>query len=427
MAKTARKVDHLFKRPNSQYWRIRLQAGGKSVEKSLGTTDYEQARIDAASIIAEHRARLLAARPRIELAWRHDYAPGLHTLPDGTRIFATDRVVHFLDDHGATIRTATNGEPEHRVVNLEQRLGIPYAPIEVTGAVRPSPPVKDSDDTLFDTYLADSGLTGYPKTEAERMWRLFKTLIGKPLANCTREDGKAIVRHMEDDDDPPKSATLRRRMVPLIATVNLAIKDSKHVGVNPFVSCVTDRDDEVERDPFNDDDLKLMKANLHKLSEQDQLLVRVVATTGMRRGEAFQIDSEETENGIRYCVVGADKGMARRRVPFPKGLLPHLPEAITKSLFAGRPDNAGKRVRAWLAEIGVINEHDGRSLAPNHSFRHRAAQRMRAANIPEDVREAIGGWANGKGKKTSRKYGNKHGKGYALSVLHKAIDKIGGP
>jgi hypothetical protein len=52
---------------------------------------------------------------------------------------------------------------------------------------------------------------------------------------------------------------------------------------------------------------------------------------------------------------------------------------------------------------------------------------MRDASIAEDVREAIGGWANGKGKKTSRKYGNKHGKGYAISILREAIDKIGGP
>jgi hypothetical protein len=43
------------------------------------------------------------------------------------------------------------------------------------------------------------------------------------------------------------------------------------------------------------------------------------------------------------------------------------------------------------------------------------------------VREAIGGWANGKGKKNSRKYSNKHGKGYPIKVLRKAIDKIGGP
>ena len=84
-------------------------------------------------------------------------------------------------------------------------------------------------------------------------------------------------------------------------------------------------------------------------------------------------------------------------------------------------DNAGKRLRAWLTDIGINDAYK----APMHYFRHRAAKRMRAANIPEDVREAIGGWANGKGKKVSRKYGNKHGAGYPITVLRKAIDKIG--
>jgi hypothetical protein len=79
-----------------------------------------------------------------------------------------------------------------------------------------------------------------------------------------------------------------------------------------------------------------------------------------------------------------------------------------------------------LIEIGVINPDDNeRNIAPMHSFRHRAAQRMRAGGIEESLREAVGGWANGKKKKPSRKYGNKHGKGFPLSMLKKAIDKIG--
>src|ERR1700730_10303648 len=218
-----------------------------------------------------------------------------------------------------------------------------------------------------------------------------------------------------------KAQTLRRYMVPLIALCNLAIDEGKHAGINPFANCVPDREDADERDAFTDDDMKLIRANLHRLDKADQLLVRVLATTGMRRGEAFEIDHEKTKNGIRYCEVGSKTPQSRRRVPFPKYLLPHLPRRITDPLFTGRMDNAGKRLRAWLGEIG-INDAD---KAPMHSFRHRAAQRMRAANIPEDVREAIGGWANGKGKKISRKYGNKHGAGYPISMLREAIDKIG--
>ena len=50
---------------------------------------------------------------------------------------------------------------------------------------------------------------------------------------------------------------------------------------------VPDRKDEDERDAFDDDDVKKIKANLHKLDANDQLLLRIVATMGLRRGEAF--------------------------------------------------------------------------------------------------------------------------------------------
>ena len=248
-------------------------------------------------------------------------------------------------------------------------------------------------------------------------------MVDKPLDKCSRDDGREVVKHLENEK-PLKSTTLRRYMVPLIAIVNLAIEEGKHTGVNPFVNCVPDRDDEEERDAFSDDDMKLIRANLHKLDSQDQLLVRVLATTGMDRSEAFSIASEKTEGGIRYCEVGTKTAHRPRRIPFPKDLLPHLPTVIKGPLFTGRMDSASKRLQAWLTDIGVINPDDGQLIAPMHSFRHRAKNRLRLATNDNELRDAIGGWTTGK-KNSGRKYGNKHGAGYPIAVLRKTIDKIG--
>ena len=279
-----------------------------------------------------------------------------------------------------------------------------------------------ADDALLETYIKHKGITGYREREAREMWRIFRTIANKPLRECTRDDGRAIVAYLEDqadDDEPPKSATLRRRMVPLVAAVNLAIDEGK-LKFNPFSSVVPDRKDEDEREAFDDDDMKLIRANLHRLDPNDQLLLRVLATTGMRRGEAFEIDGEKTEDGIRYCMVGTKTPQSLRRIPFPKDLLPHLPKKITGPLITGRKDSASKRLREFLREIGIKDP----DKAPMHSFRHRAAQRLRRAIADEALREAIGGWADGK-KKTSRKYGNKHGRGFPIKMLKEAIDKIG--
>ena len=130
-------------------------------------------------------------------------------------------------------------------------------------------------------------------------------------------------------------------MVPLVATVNLAIDEGK-LAFNPFSGIVPDRDDEDEREAFDDNDMKLIRANLHRLSESDQLLIRVLATTGMRRGEAFEIDREQTENSIRFVTIGTKTPHSLRRIPFPADLLPYLPPKITGQLIPGRMDFGGQ-------------------------------------------------------------------------------------
>src|SRR5581483_8889789 len=116
---------------------------------------------------------------------------------------------------------------------------------------------------LLETYLSDNGITGLREKQTRDIWHVFKTVCKKPIAKCTRADGKAIIAYLEADGEI-KSATLRRRMVPLVATVNLAIADGK-LTFNPFQGCIPEREDEEEREAFSDDDMKVIRANLHKL------------------------------------------------------------------------------------------------------------------------------------------------------------------
>lgn len=405
---------YLFKRKGSDNWYIRLQPPGqKIVEKSLGTSDLKLAEIAAMPLIREHKAFMYQRRPTVTPFWHRAYEPGLRMI-DGEQVIATERELQFIDASGNVVRHEPNGGPAE-LLTPAPRGGPSFKAYD--DAKRPTPVVKNADDALLEAYIKHKGLDGLRERQARDIWHTFRDVVKKPLKQCTRDDGRAVVAELGDN---AKSATLRRRMVPLVATVNLAIKDGK-LTFNPFIGCVQDRDDEEEREAFDDADMKLIRANLHRLSKSDQLLVRLLATTGMRRGEAFEINREQIENGIRFVTIGTKTPQSLRRVPFPADLLPYLPPKITGQLIPGRMDTAGKRLREWLTEIGITDP----DKAPMHSFRHRAAQRLRAAIPDESLREAIGGWANGKKKKTSRKYGNKHGKGFPLSMLKKAIDKIG--
>jgi integrase len=409
---------YLMKRNGSHNWRIRLQFPGEPVfEKSLGTRDPAQAEIvalrDYGDKIAEHKARLLAARPRIELAWRREYAPGLHVRPHGGRIFATDRELHFLDAQDRTIRIAPNGGPEHRIVNLERRLGIPYAPIQLTesAAARASLAVKNADDTIFETYLKHANVTGYYEREARAVWALYKQLTdSKPLKDATREDGRKLVAYF--DAQQVKSATTRKKVGWLVSAVNLAIKDGL-LKFNPFAGVVPKRDDAQMRLPLDDADIRNVKRNLDRLDVRDRLLFRLLATTGMRLSEAFEIDSEMRERGCRYVIVGQKTPQSKRRVPLPADMLAHLPKAIKGRLFAGTEAAASKRLNRFLNDIGVT---DPRKVV--HSLRHRAQDRLRSFECPQDIRWALLGHEE---KTVAEDYG----KGFSVPQLKKWIDKVG--
>jgi hypothetical protein len=61
-----RRTDCPFQRPGSRNWHIKLQSPKGRIEKSLRTPDRVQAEILALPMIAEHKRKLLAARPHLE-------------------------------------------------------------------------------------------------------------------------------------------------------------------------------------------------------------------------------------------------------------------------------------------------------------------------------------------------------------------------
>jgi len=412
---------YLFRRGGTLY--LKLQPPGQPVfEKSLGTSDVRKAELAAADLIKKHKqlmyGRRLARLPQIHSAWVSAYSPGMH---DG--FFATERELRDLKT-GKVI--GVNGGPAE-ILTPAPPNGPSFEAYDEAKA-RPVVAVKTSDDDLLEIYIGHSGLTGPREKEARDIWHVFKTVVKKPLAKCDRDDGRAIVKHLIEQAGENKikikSATLRRKLVPLVALCNLAI-DEKKLTLNPFKSVVGKQgEDSDKRKRFTDDDMKIMRDNLHRLSKSDQLLVRVLATTGVRRGEAFEIRREEKEDGIRFCVVGTKTPQSLRRIPFPADLLPHLPKKITKPLFTGRLDMATKRLRAWLTDIGITDP----DKAPAHSFRHRAKRRLENAKpaLPRKLINAVGGWADHEKKNSGDDYAvDEDNAVYAIAEVKEAIDRIG--
>jgi integrase len=416
-----RKTDYLFQRPGSSNWWIKLQSPGKRVEKSLGTRDKKEADIIALPMVAHHKAALLAARPRMETVWRYEYEPSadMQDASNGERVLASATELKFYGPDGKLLRTTPNGGPSFRIVNLQHRLGIPFVDERMIGlteeaGARTKP--KTDDDKVLETYIEHRKITGYIEREARDVWALFKTLTdGKPLKDCDRDDGRKLVAHFEAQG--LKSATIEKKIAWLNAAVNLAIREGR-LKFNPFASIVPRVRDKTRRLPLADADMKAIKRNLARLNEADQLLVRLLASTGMRLSEAFEIDDEEKERGVRYVIVGKKTEQSLRRVPLPAAVLPHLPKSINGPLFdrsknADPSDAASKRLNRFLDDCGIV---DKRKVV--HSFRHRAQDRLRAAECPEDIRWSILGHEE-------ETVADSYGTGFSVPQLKKWIDKIG--
>ena len=416
-----RKTDYLFQRPGSSNWWIKLQSPGKRVEKSLGTRDKKEADIIALPMVAHHKAALLAARPRMETVWRYEYEPSadMQDASNGERVLASATELKFYGPNGKLLRTTPNGGPSFRIVNLQHRLGIPFVDERMIGlteeaGARTKP--KTDDDKVLETYIEHRKITGYIEREARDVWALFKTLTdGKPLKDCDRDDGRKLVAHFEAQG--LKSATIEKKIAWLNAAVNLAIREGR-LKFNPFASIVPRVRDKTRRLPLADADMKAIKRNLARLNEADQLLVRLLASTGMRLSEAFEIDDEEKERGVRYVIVGKKTEQSLPRVPLPAAVLPHLPKSINGPLFdrsknADPSDAASKRLNRFLDDCGIV---DKRKVV--HSFRHRAQDRLRAAECPEDIRWSILGHEE-------ETVADSYGTGFSVPQLKKWIDKIG--
>jgi integrase len=420
-----RKIDYLFQRPGSRNWWLRLQGPDRRTERSLGTPDRVQAEILALPEIAKHKASLLALRPHLQTSWRRTYEPGLHDGPDGGRIAATVTELSHYDAGGKLLRTEPNGGPTVQLVGnpLTVRTiaeAFLNADLSALGdgfdaaPRRNKAPIKGGDDAILETYLAHNNITGYYEREARDTWATFRSLCDKPLKDCDRDDGRKLVAFYMARGS--KSATIRKRIGWLRAAVNFAI-DEGHLKFNPFIKVVPKREDELEREKFTDADVRTIKRNLHRLDKNDQLLIRLLATTGMRLAEAYEIGSEKKEGGARYCIVGTKTEQSERRVPFPGAVLSLLPKKITGPLFkrdAADPESAAsKRLNRFLNDIGITDP-----AKVIHSFRHRAQDRLRAAKCPQEIRWEILGHE----KKT---VAAGYGEGHPVPMLREWIDKIG--
>jgi integrase len=163
----------------------------------------------------------------------------------------------------------------------------------------------------------------------------------------------------------------------------------------------------------------------------------VMAFSGMRAGEVLQLLGRDVrqDGGVWLIDVNEDdptksvKTSERRHVPVHPALIREGFVAYAQKIAADAPlfpdkglDRHGKRggrawnlIGKWARLKAGIKDPDE---APDHSWRHRIEDELRAAEAPEDVRDAITGHSR---RTTGRQYGVR---GEALTRLHRHLSRI---
>ena len=49
---------------------------------------------------------------------------------------------------------------------------------------------------MLETYIKHNGVSGLREKQARDIWHIFKTVVNKPIAKCTRDDGAPSLSHL---------------------------------------------------------------------------------------------------------------------------------------------------------------------------------------------------------------------------------------
>lgn len=406
-------VGYLYRKRDSINWWIKLQYPASMcrpmVRKSLGTPDRTEAEIMALPMIQQHKRELYLVRQNVTRKLHvgsvmNRYPLGDSTLEDGTKVFATQTTAVLIRD-GVLV-----AQEDNFLLDLTD-VTRTFDPQEANEA-KPKRPI-DNDLQMLETYLGLKNRNKYYEKEARNTWDLFKKLTGgKLIRNCTRDDARILVGHLQTKARPDKNATIVKKLNYLAAPVNYAIKEGL-LTFNPFASVAPQGNDAARRFPFTDAEMTLVCSTLGDMDPEVRRLWVLLATTGMRLGEAFQITKEEAEKGIRKVLIGSKTEQSLRWIPIPDQALMVLPDRITGPLFTSNAKNLGRVLLRVIRKLGINDE--GKVL---HSLRHRAKDRLRADGCPLHLQYELLGHEE-------RTVAAGYGHGSPMTVLKPWIDKIG--
>lgn len=287
----------------------------------------------------------------------------------------------------------------------------------------------------------------------------IKRTLAQIPANMTKLYGKdinlleAIERGAEDEKPRLAPNSVRSYMVNLSAVMNFAWKKLHAIDMNPVDGLIPRRQKQVERRGFKKDELDLVFNGLRQEREADSAHYWVPALltfTGCRANEICQLRVEDIDRAegidfIDLTLFGKDGARlsdkrlknesSARAVPIHQELIragfldfvqrrratgeDRLFPELTQNAFGRYSHEVSRRFGQHLDRVGLPEP----SLVL-HGLRHGFRDACRAASLPTEIADGLGGWA---GKGEGEGYGSKAGTDQVLTnAEHMSKLKMGG-
>ena len=435
-------IRYAYRRGNTYYYQRKIPldlmqryGGAKHVKVNLKTTNLKQIakKITALNKKYESTWSSLRANPKIEPLQVREAATkllakrGLRPLPASNNEIDVDLFIESFHDRRAKYARGDeeiywNALPEEYLDPVE---------VEAVQLIFQAPKffLSDALNVYLNNHLKkdDEKFCSY----VQRVWNKLIEIIGdKEFEKTSRVDANEFVSKRLDEG--PKTTTVDRQISTISAVFNVVITEKELTKANPFLKLRIPGlgKDSKQRGTFNSSQLSSLIHACKKNDDDVRWLLALQIDLGCRLAETTGLAIEDLHLEVDIPYVSfkphpwrpLKTKLSKRNIPLVGISLwaAHriIDSAKKEQVYAfprytdGNTCNANyasASLNKWIRSLGIDKT--------THELRHTMRDRLRQANAPKSIQDAVGGW----GKED---IGDNYGLGFGLKQLKDWLDKI---
>ena len=340
---------------------------------------------------------------------------------------------HAVEAHGLFIRVALSQCPNQAQSYADRLTAVlkgawrdkqVVQPLDLALIVEGFKPQSYLLSQIADEYLSLRDINERPSRLA---LTAFLSVAGdREVMDYRREDAKLFVHHLTKKGN--KTATIRRRINSMSAIINYAYAELDVDKRNPFSRLFIkgEGQDSKTRATFTRDQLISGYEQALCGSSSLRLLFPILGETGCRLAEVVGLRKDDINWHDQVLHIRPNE-KRRLKTPSSERSIPLTPTAFKAlELVAGETDSNWLFPR-YIKEDGCYATHASNALGKwmhpkwgmtAHSLRHTFRDRLRAAEVPLEAIDQLGGWSS------LSNAGSRYGTGYSVEHLRVFMNRV---